>query len=243
MAVMEIQMEGVVLMPPVPARACGVVFAGPLAAGKDTVAPALFEFLGHHAQHVSLGAGLKRELDDVLAVMRTTTPARWVGEVAGFLCCTSQQASFLVGLLKDCDLDLVSAWERSDHVRAALQFLGTDVRRSQDPDYWVRQAVASAREALSCGQWVFVTDCRFPNDVEGFVELGFLSVRLQVSEATQAQRLWLRDGLVLRPEVTSHSSETALDVFPFDVVLDNDGSLSDAVECLASLPFFVSLRP
>lgn len=223
---------------PLHPTAKGAVFSGRLAAGKDTVAAALFEHLGVRSAHISLGAALKDELDDVIELLRSVPRCESASAVADFLSCPRPQADALTGMLYECDIFSVSARDRTDAVRKALQFLGTDIRRRQDPDYWVRQAVASAHAALSAGKWVYVTDCRFPNDVAGFQQLGLLAVRLVVDEQTQARRLWERDSLVLRPELVSHSSETALDEFEFDVTIDNNGSLIEAVALLAAHPFF-----
>lgn len=219
----------------------GVVFSGRLAAGKDTVAVALFEHLGVRSTHVSLGAALKDELDGIIDLLRQVPRSESVDAVVEFVSCTPPQAETLTGMLYECDIFSLSARDRTDAVRKALQFLGTDIRRRQDPDHWVRRAVTSAQAALNDGRWVFVTDCRFPNDVAGFQQLGLLAVRLLVDQQTQAHRLWERDALVLRPELVSHTSETALDDFEFDVTIDNNGSLSETVALLAAHPFFEQL--
>ena len=56
--------------------------------------------------------------------------------------------------------------------REILQYVGTDVFRSLDPDIWVKAALRDAAETADvCEVTGFVsTDCRFPNEQEGLVK-------------------------------------------------------------------------
>lgn len=100
--------------------------------------------------------------------------------------------------------------------RTLLQFYGV-MRRDQEEDYWVnkhREAVEKSKAA-----YVLVPDLRFPNELSYIKENGF-AVRVD------------RSGL---PE-DSHASETALaGNFPWDYVLDNNGSLEELRETAVSL--------
>lgn len=57
--------------------------------------------------------------------------------------------------------------------RAALQHWGTEYRRAQDPDYWVKKADEWLRDRLEAGAGAFVnTSVRFPNEAAWVRRLG-----------------------------------------------------------------------
>lgn len=104
-------------------------------------------------------------------------------------------------------------WERAKdyvpEVRGILQRLGTDAIRTIDQDFWLRAATVpiDARTVP-----VIVTDCRFPNEAEAIAERGGVIVR------------------IVRPGVTDddpHPTETALDDYPEDIVVYNEGDVAD----------------
>lgn len=107
----------------------------------------------------------------------------------------------------------VAGWdalkENSEDVRGLLQRMGTEVGREMiDPDIWVKLAMKEAAKH----EKVVITDVRFPNEVEGIKAAGGVVWR------------------VVRPNVgpaNSHLSESALDDYEFDVVIENDGMISD----------------
>lgn len=83
-------------------------------------------------------------------------------------------------------------------VREILQRWGTDYRRAQDPDYWVKQmrAFASSRP-----EPLVIDDVRFPNEAELVHELGGLLVRIEPFDGWQPGPF------------ANHESETALDAY------------------------------
>jgi hypothetical protein len=94
-------------------------------------------------------------------------------------------------------------------VRELLQEYGSQVRRADDPDYWIRRWEFGIARATAN---VATPDCRFPNEAHAVRRLGGL--------------LWK----VERPGHTGsgHVSETALaHWFDWDAVLVNDGTLLD----------------
>ena len=115
-------------------------------------------------------------------------------------------------------------------MRRGLQYLGSQVRRAQDPDHWVRRAQREAVVALAGGEAFTFTDVRFPTEVHGLQTLGARVVRLSITRATQLERLRLRDGLAADPDALYHDTETALEGFDgFDEVLDNERPLDEVV--------------
>lgn len=104
--------------------------------------------------------------------------------------------------------------------RTLLQYVGTDVIRKQDHDFWVR--FISNVVNLFPNEWdyVLVPDCRFPNEIE------------YLKENTNCEVIHLRvkrpnfdNGLTV--EQQSHPSETALDNTEPDYTLINGSTLNE----------------
>jgi len=79
--------------------------------------------------------------------------------------------------------------------RTLLQWWGTEFRRAQDPDYWVKKTMARISEENP--EVALISDLRFPNEVEGIRAAGGYVVRVD------------RVGYV--SDVPEHVSEKALD--------------------------------
>lgn len=95
--------------------------------------------------------------------------------------------------------------------RQILQLFGTEYRRRQDPDYWVKRL----EEKLKGHERVVIDDVRFPNEVEMIHRLGGRVIRID------------RPG----PAESTHASEIELDSFDgWDDVIVNDGTLRELDE-------------
>jgi hypothetical protein len=109
--------------------------------------------------------------------------------------------------------------DREPVFRALLQEWGTELRRSEDQEYWIKQWKAAVA-AVPNGR-VVATDCRFLNEADAIKTLGGVLVRIH------------RQGKV----GDSHPSETIMAEYRgFDAYLFNDGpieSLWAAVDQLA----------
>lgn len=107
--------------------------------------------------------------------------------------------------------------QKNDTGRTLLQYVGTDVIRKKCPEYWVEFVVSVLK--LFPGKWdyVIIPDCRFPNEIETMRESGFDVTHVRV----------VRDGFLspLTEEQQKHPSETALDDFPVDYIIHNDGTI------------------
>lgn len=107
--------------------------------------------------------------------------------------------------------------EKDDIGRTLLQYVGTDVIRKQNPDYWVE--FISKFLKLFSNEWdyVLIPDTRFPNEIQKMIYDGFdvFSVRVNridfESDLTEEQK--------------NHVSETALDNFRFDYYIDTISQL------------------
>ena len=94
-------------------------------------------------------------------------------------------------------------------VRELLQKIGTDALRDNlHQDVWVNALMVDYNPTLN---WV-ITDTRFPNEAEAIKKAGGIIIRIE------------RPGV--KP-VNPHPSETSLENWKFDHVINNDGSLTD----------------
>jgi hypothetical protein len=99
--------------------------------------------------------------------------------------------------------------------RQLLQTLGTEWGRGMaDPELWVRCWQAQAREALAAGWSVVADDVRRVNEAQAVRDTGGVIVK------------------VVRPDggserFSNHASEGALEDWPFDAVLVNDGTAAE----------------
>jgi hypothetical protein len=105
------------------------------------------------------------------------------------------------------------AWEHVKagfpEVRRLLQVLGTEVGRGMiGEDIWANLGTRN----IGPDSLVVFADCRFPNEAEAVKHLGGEVWRIQ------------RPG---NSPANGHCSETALDAYPFDLVLHNTGTRAD----------------
>ena len=87
--------------------------------------------------------------------------------------------------------------------REFMQFLGTDICRKIDTDIWMRNTLNRIKSEKS--KLAVIADVRFVNEVKGVEDAGGTVVRLQRAAVDQ----------------DSHSSEVALDDYPFTKYIDN----------------------
>ncbi len=109
-------------------------------------------------------------------------------------------------------------WEKlkdeAPEVRGLMQRMGTEVGREMfSPDFWVDAAMKRAVD----GSKIVFSDCRYPNEADAVKKLGGRMIRIE------------REGVA---PANAHPSETALDDYDFDVVIDNGSSLDVLFENL-----------
>lgn len=214
-------------------------FSGWPAAGKDTIPVLLYEELGVTPEHVYFAVPLKDEGDEILAHCRAAGSLDGaVSSIADAMSVTAAQAHLVTEVIYAAAQDpAIHARTRTDEVRRMLHIWGTDIRRDQDSEYWVRRALAPAVEVIAAGKACYLSDVRFANEVEWAQALGFYVVRLDVSEATVRSRLAARDGLEYTDEqferLMTHPAEASLNSFPtFDLRFLNEESPAAAVLAL-----------
>ena len=118
--------------------------------------------------------------------------------------------------------------EKDGFGRSLLQWVGTDVVREKNPDFWVDFLIAILGFFQDRWTSVIIPDCRFENEIENLqchTEWTVIPVRMVREEAN-----------VLSDEQRLHPSETSLDDFPFQFVIENTGTLEqlrDSAEVFA----------
>lgn len=111
----------------------------------------------------------------------------------------------------------LNAYDRSVGVRSGLQYLGTEVRRAQDPDYWVKRFDENLDRSVD---YTFATDVRFTNEADHVHSIFGYMIRLEVPSEIILDRTKNRDGIQYTAEQLNHKSETELDNYPdFDLVV------------------------
>lgn len=90
-----------------------------------------------------------------------------------------------------------------------LQWWGTEYRRAQDPDYWVKKMFATVPKETDL---VLITDVRFPNEAQGITQRGGYTIKVE--------RLASSGRPFVAPDRPGdHPSETALDDYNWDFYL------------------------
>lgn len=212
-----------------------LAFSGKIGAGKDSVAPKTFELLSGHRAPIrtdAFGADLKEELNGLISIIADqgseSAAAKEISEGSGV---TLEEASHTVGLIykEISEGKLKNAYDRTAGSRAALQYWATEVRRAQDPLYWVKSVIERTIGAAATGISTQITDVRFLTEVWGAIDSGAWTVRLDVSPEEQRRRILARDGIEISEAAKSHSSETELDSFRrFAVRIQTDDYSSSA---------------
>jgi hypothetical protein len=103
--------------------------------------------------------------------------------------------------------------------RKILQLLGTEAGREIiHPNIWVNSLFA---DYTTDSNWI-ITDVRFPNEAQAIKDRGGIVIRIE------------------RPGGESHcggahASETALDDYDFDIVINNDGTIEELIDKVKQL--------
>ena len=108
--------------------------------------------------------------------------------------------------------------EKDAEGRHLLQYVGTDVVRAQEPDYWVDFIISILKLFKDEWDYVLIPDTRFPNEINKLKEEGFDAIHVRVIRPDYDNGL--------SEEAKAHISETALDNIPCDYLLVNPGNNS-----------------
>lgn len=119
-------------------------------------------------------------------------------------------------------------WDgKKDEVgRSLLQYVGTNVVRKKDPDFWVRFIIKTLELFPDEWDYVLVPDVRFPNEITMFKEAGYEVRHIHITRSCD-------NGLT--EEQKNHLSETALDGVEPDITIANEGDLSTLADTITNV--------
>lgn len=219
-----------------------VGISGKMGSGKDTVASLLAERFyrkGDKAVIRSLADGLKDEVARIVTyALMSQSKQDFCDSVTSWSRISSNQAQELLKVLNPLVTSLLEQRVEPNEVtaellyrnpadkplvREVLKFWGNDVRRAQNPDYWVDMAAKYVKEQRDMGISCIIPDVRRQNEAGFISDSEGLLVRLNVSEKEQRRRLLSRDNKLSDRSAFTHITETDLDDYDrFDVILDTD---------------------
>jgi len=159
---------------------------------------------------IGLNGYAKSGKDEIANAIRSLHPTWEIKKFAGKL---KDIASILTGIPAESFEDQsfkmkhLMGWDMT--VRELLQRLGTEgVRSGVHTDAWVNALFV---DYYQYAKWI-ITDVRFPNEAQSIKDRGGVLIRVN------------RPGV---GPVNNHLSETALDDWKFDHVIDNNGTLQE----------------
>lgn len=116
--------------------------------------------------------------------------------------------------------------KKDEEGRKLLQYIGTDIFRSYDENYWVKEVVSvlNVCDKNDFFDYAIITDARFPNELTQLAKAGFDVITFRV----------LRNNFVskMSEETKKHTSETSLDnlVIPEIIMSGDITKLKEEVE-------------
>lgn len=106
--------------------------------------------------------------------------------------------------------------QKDEKGRTILQYVGTDVVRTQKPNFWVDFVINILSMFKNEWDYVLIPDTRFPNEIQRWDEdWDITSVRINRLNFTST----------LTKEQLNHPSETSLDNFNFDYIINAENGL------------------
>jgi hypothetical protein len=115
---------------------------------------------------------------------------------------------------------------KDDEGRTILQHVGTDVIRKQNPNYWVNFLCEFLSMFQDEWDYVLIPDCRFQNEITK-MQTWFDTYSLRIN------RIDFESNLT--EDQKNHISETALDDYDFDYVINTVSDLNVLRQSLVDL--------
>ena len=109
--------------------------------------------------------------------------------------------------------------------RRILQYVGTDVVRKRNPNFWVKTVADFIETFGEDFDFIISDDVRFVNELEYFRDV-------LVTENLSVRIERLNHENLLTEEQRKHPSETALDDYPFDIYIYSESGLKNLEEAL-----------
>lgn len=191
-----------------------VGISGKMQSGKDTVASIMQYLSDPFAQTNNFSYSSWLQLDEARKM-------HCKFQIKHFADKLKLMASLLTGIpYPDLSLNTVknstlgSEWNNMT-VREFLQRLGTNsLRDGLHPNTWINALFVDYDETC---KWI-IADTRFKNEAKAIKDRGGLIIRV------------VRDDKHSLKNSIGHISETDLDDYPFDLIIDNNGTMEELIE-------------
>lgn len=119
--------------------------------------------------------------------------------------------------------------EKDEIGRTILQQVGTNLCRQNNPDVWVNCVIEIVKGLKTDFDYVCVPDTRFPNEIEAWERnTNFYTYTIRLERVDENGDLF-DNGLT--DEQKQHPSETALDNYYFNYVVENKNILDIEAAC------------
>lgn len=117
--------------------------------------------------------------------------------------------------------------EKDDEGRSLLQYVGTDIVRKFDENFWVDHLGRLLLAFKDEWDYVIIGDARFPNEIDSMRDLGHDVTHVRVVRTVV--------NTALTQKQQTHESEVALDNTLPDLYVNNYGTLEQLNDVVASL--------
>lgn len=128
-------------------------------------------------------------------------------------------------------------WDgKKDEVgRTLLQTVGTNIVRAKHPNFWTGIVVGliQAWEPYSNFDIAVIPDARFPNEVDISLQELSNSVSVRIERKNEDGTPWINP--LLTEDQHNHPSETSLDCYAFDYIIQNEEGLDTLRESAISI--------
>lgn len=126
--------------------------------------------------------------------------------------------------VKDC-LKRYYDWDgvKDEHGRALLQNLGTDKMRATFPDFWAEFVAKFIVVTQKDWLYIIIDDWRFVNEFDIINDYNSDVITIRVERFNEDGSPYVNPDMT--PVQREHESETQLDKFPFDYIIENHGDL------------------
>jgi len=220
--------------------AVALLSSGAQGSGKDSVCPRVFKKIGiEDGVHCRVAHAIRAEMSQILQIIEASPNVDLaVKNVSNVLRVNAETSALYASLFFEATRNPehgIHVHERSERMRRALQWHGAEGRADM-PHYWVKKTYQTVIPNLAEGRSVYLTDGRFPGEVDAGRTCGVLCIRIWVPEATRVQRILARDGIIPSEQTLHHPGETALDGYwGLDAEIDNTKDLDLTVSVVAEL--------
>lgn len=193
-------------------------FSGKIGSGKTSTSRALGNKLfSNNYKIVSFAMPLKKETNTIVNLIKNLENNENIDDLmthSFFDSIDKKDAKNAIEIIFDSvkSGDIIDGYTKNPEIRKFYQYWGTQVRRKEDNNYWVKEMDKAISPLIDNGINVLIDDVRFENEAYFILLKKGKLYRLNVDNETRKNRVNNRDGKQTVVN-NSHDSETELDNF------------------------------